>query len=342
VPDQLLEPYLEAIDEFPLTGRAAEKLRSAVRNAVLAPSGHNSQPWLFRVRRDALDLLADRTRALPVVDPYDRELTISCGAALFNLLVTLRHFGTSPTVDLFPKPAAPDILARVRLGGAYEPTAEEHALFRAIARRRTFRFAFKDRVMSEALLGALQVAAAREGAWLHILGDDRARGDLADLIAQGDRLQMANPAFRRELAAWVNPNRSRSRDGIPGYALGFGDIMSAVGPLVIRTFDLGEGRAARDRELALGSPVLAILGTPGDTPHDWLTAGLALERVLLRATVDGVAASFLNQPLEVPELRAPVARLVGRDGSPQALLRFGYAEDIKATPRRPIDDVLIG
>jgi hypothetical protein len=29
--------------------------------------------------------LADRTRALPVTDPEDRELTISCGCALFNL-----------------------------------------------------------------------------------------------------------------------------------------------------------------------------------------------------------------------------------------------------------------
>ncbi len=344
MPDQLLEPYIEALDEFPLTGRAAEKLRSALRYAILAPSSHNTQPWLFRVRRDTLELSADRTRALPVVDPDDRELTISCGAALFNLVVTLQHFGSEPVVEPFPKATAPEVLARVRLGGGpHEATGEEHALFRAIPKRRTFRLPFQDREVAEPLLAALQAAAAREGgAWLHIVTDGRARTALADLVGHGDRLQMADPTFRRELAAWVNPNRSRSRDGIPGYALGFGDIMSAAGPLVIRTFDMGKGQAARDRELALGSPVLAVLGTAGDTPRDWLAAGLALQRVLLRARVDGVFASFLNQPIEVPELRAPLARLIGRDGYPQLVLRLGYGEDTKASPRRLLEDVLTG
>ena len=36
---------------------------------------------------ETVELLADRTRALPVNDPQDRELTISCGCALFNLRV---------------------------------------------------------------------------------------------------------------------------------------------------------------------------------------------------------------------------------------------------------------
>ncbi len=47
--------------------------------AVAAPSAHNTQPWRFRLLRETLDLIADRTRALPANDPYDRELTISCG-----------------------------------------------------------------------------------------------------------------------------------------------------------------------------------------------------------------------------------------------------------------------
>ena len=57
-------------------------LRSLVEYAALAPSGHNTQPWRFRLRGGGAELLADRTRALPVVDPDDRELVISCGAAL--------------------------------------------------------------------------------------------------------------------------------------------------------------------------------------------------------------------------------------------------------------------
>jgi len=61
---------------------AEARLRFALNYAVLAPSTHNSQPWRFIVDGDTVMLCANRTRALPVVDPFDRELVISCGAAL--------------------------------------------------------------------------------------------------------------------------------------------------------------------------------------------------------------------------------------------------------------------
>ena len=71
----------------PVTGTAVDKARLAVRYAVLAPSSHNTQPWRFMIFGSELLLCADRTRSLPNIDPFDRELVISCGAALFNLRV---------------------------------------------------------------------------------------------------------------------------------------------------------------------------------------------------------------------------------------------------------------
>jgi hypothetical protein len=128
---------------------------------------------------------------------------------------------------------------------------------------------------------------------------------------------------------------------MPGYAFGFNDIMSHMGPFVLRTFDFGKGQAAKDRQLAAGSPALAILGTRSDEPMDWLKAGMALSRMLLTAQAENVWSSFLNQPIEVPELRPKVQELVKEEkGFPQILLRMGYGKDVKPTPRRPVDDVL--
>ena len=161
------------------------------------------------------------------------------------------------------------------------------------------------------------------------------RHAVAAWVSEGDRVQMADRQFKRELASWVHPNRARSRDGIPGYAFGFGDLMSLAGPFAIRTFNTGKGQAAMDRQLAEGSPVLAVLGTENDTPSDWLPAGQALASILLCARAENVWASFLNQPIEVPDLRPRLRETLGRTGFPQLPLRMGYGPGVRPTPRRP-------
>ena len=128
---------------------------------------------------------------------------------------------------------------------------------------------------------------------------------------------------------------------MPGYAAGLDDLLSYTGPLVVRTFDMGEGQAARDHDVATGSPVLAVLGTDGDQRRDWVASGQALDRVLLRARVEDVWASFLNQPIEVPELRTRLEALAGNAGFPHAVLRLGFGENVKPTPRREVEEVLI-
>ena len=71
-------------------------------------------------------------------------------------------------------------------------------------------------------------------------------------------------------------------------------------------------------------------------------AGQALARVLLRARVEDVWASFLNQPIEVPYLRMKLReQMAGTFGSPQAVLRLGFGEGVKPTPRREVEEVLI-
>jgi len=73
-----------------MTSLLPEPIRRALELAVQAPSSHNSQPWRFRVREAEIELWADTSRQLHVVDPDARELTISCGAALFNLVCATR------------------------------------------------------------------------------------------------------------------------------------------------------------------------------------------------------------------------------------------------------------
>jgi hypothetical protein len=254
--------------------------------------------------------------------------------------MAIRHHGFEDDVSLLLDEADPDLLARIRLGKSHRPTREEDLLFWAIASRHTNRNAFEAREVPQRLLDELVRAAASEGAQLRVLEGDEQRDELAGLVAEGDRRQFADSRFRRELAAWIHPSRTQARDGMPAFAFDVPALLSPLTPLLVRTFDVGKGAAAHDRKIADGSPVLAVLGTADDTPHAWLAAGQALGRVLLRAAQDELSASFLNQPVEVDELRPEVGRLTGME-APQIVLRFGYGPEVKPTPRRPLTEIVL-
>jgi len=337
-----LDPW-NAISKPPSADGSVEgQIEFALRAAVLAPSSHNTQPWHFRVRGETIELFADRSRALPVVDPHHRALVMSCGAALFHLRVALRVLGRDPVVTRKPTGPNPDLLALIELGPRVEPTAEDRRLFEAIPERHTNRLAFERRSIPKRVLQELKHAAEHEGAELAVVTADSHKDRLSELIAEGDRLQWDDRRFRAELAAWSRANHSDKPDGIPGYGLGHGDASSVVGPLVIRTFDLGDGQAARDRQLADGSPALAVLLTNWEGPAEWLAAGEALDHVLLRAQAEGVVASFLNQPVEEASLRPRLRKLLGEHGFPQLVLRLGYpTKDARPTPRRALEDIVL-
>lgn len=320
-----------------------DRLRYALRQATLAPSSHNSQPWRFVTDDDRILLCADRLRALPVVDPFDRELTISCGAALFNLRVALASLGIGYAITLFPSSLDPDLLADVRLMSDRTVGTELVPLASAIALRVTTRRPFSARPVPKEVENALIEAALAEGVDVACASDSKTREALADLVAEGDKRQFASPGFRRELANWIHPRRTG--DGMPAYAAGLGSLLDFATPLVastIRTFDVGDGVAATHRHLAAGSPLLLCIATGIDDAHAWLAAGEALERVLLVLTSHGLCASYLNQPIEAIELRPELKALLGLPESafPQILLRIGHGTPDGASPRRPLSDVV--
>ncbi|WP_236621021.1 Acg family FMN-binding oxidoreductase [Rhodopirellula sallentina] len=318
-----------------------KRLRGAVEFAVLAPSSHNTQPWKFRIVRDGIELYADRDRALPVVDPHDRELTISCGAALYHLRLALNCDSLATLIHVLPSADHPDLLARLRVSGPHTPDEDEQELFRAIAHRRTNRQPFDHRNVPLSIFDEWYLDLKEHNCWLQLVEDKTQKHIIADLISEGDRLQGSDRRFRRELSQWVHPNRTSCRDGMPGYAHGINMIASYLGPLMVRTFDWGEGQAAKDRQLAEGSPLLAIIGTQDDTPEAWMSTGQALAKMLLRGTSRGLSASFLNQPIEVTSLRPEIEDQCDEKGFPQILLRWGYGREVPATPRRSVEEVLV-
>lgn len=310
-------------------------MRACLGAATLAPSIHNSQPWLFRPGADGIDVLADQQRRLDAIDPRGRELLISVGAAILNLRVAILSHGRTPVLRMFPDPTRPDYVARVVVGPATTPDPTARALLDAIPRRHTNRRPFSGTAVPGAVVDELAGAAAAEGATLAI-ADPVGRAAILALVGTADGWQRAEAGYRGELTAWTLPMLGR-RDGVPPQAFGPRDQHDT---LPLRDFGLTQPQLHR-REAAFEThPTIVVLRTYGDEPRDWVRAGQALQRVLLTATVRGVASTPMTQALEIPEIR----RLLtdpGRHRYPQLILRLGYGRPASGSPRRPLADVLL-
>jgi nitroreductase len=318
-----------------------DQVRQVVAAAVRAPSVHNTQPWSFDVESDVVGVRADRSRQLIAQDPEGRELLLSCGAAAFHAWLAVRGLGRSADLAWLPEPGDADLVARVTAGGREAPDDSVRRLLAAVPLRHTDRSAFAAEPVSDEVVGTLRAAAEREGAWLlAAVGPDQEV--LVDVLAsRADALLQSDDAVRHELAGLVSP-RGVPAEGLPYGALpehGWGRGSS----LPLRDFSPAATSGPIVTEPPVAEhPLLLVLGTPDDTPADWLRAGAALARVLLLATAEGLVANPQTAVLEVPALRARLREELGLAGRPQMLLRAGWPTGPGSphTGRRDLADVL--
>ncbi len=316
---------------------ATQALRRAAAQAGQAPSIHNTQPWRFVVTGSALEVRADRTRQLRVLDPLGRQLLVSCGCALFNARVSLAAAGYDAAVARFPDPYEPDLLARVSLrDSAGRPEIGE--LDWAIAQRQTNRRAFLDERVPAEVVDTLTAAAAAEEAELAPVTSIRHRLAVGRLSQQADRIENADPAYRAELRAWTTDDPRRT-DGVPSLAVPHVDAGSGD-EVPIRDFDTRGTGALPTQTRSTMSQCLLLLGTTINDRLAWLRAGEALERVLLEITRHGYSASPLTQMIEVAQTNELLRAELPLAMYPHVLLRVGHAQRTPQVRRRRLVDVL--
>jgi nitroreductase len=302
----------------------------AVGAAILAPSLHNSQPWRFRRCGDEVWVLADPSRTPPIADARGWATRIACGAATYNLQLAFAVAGRPMSVHWRPDPGRPTAVAVLRPTAPRGPTAQQLRLFDAIPRRHSNRRPFHPRPVPVEARVALVAAASAEGAWIDLVVGAIPAAAVSEISHAANRVLHRNPDYVSELASWIHRGRAETAGGGADGA-GLYELLPQrpVDDLVRRT-----GTTYVDE------PLIAVLGTAGDTPRDQLHAGYALQRVLLTITDHNLASSLLSSPIEVPSAREQLRIALGRFGTPQMLLRIGYADPAAATPRRSVAEVI--
>ncbi|MEV7007524.1 nitroreductase family protein [Streptosporangium sp. NPDC051022] len=322
------------------TEEITSAVHAAVQAAVWAPSVHNTQPWSFVVDGEEIALRADSDRGLRTGDIMGRERLVSCGAALMNIRLVLRGLGHEARVRVLPDPDRPALLATVRLGESAEADEHTRTLCARIEHRRTHRAGFTETPVPDQLVDELVQQAAAEGARLTPVRSEAAVRALAALTEAAQEVQSQDRLFTLEVLRWARPPGSTRAEGVPAEA--YPREPRRTRPHFAQR-DYAHGHSwggESDRSAATSTGLVAVLTTLSDSREDWITAGQALQRILLHADAHGVRAAFHTQPLEMFHLREFMRQELLSGEYPQMIMRLGFTPDEGRSVRRPIAEVL--
>ena len=341
-----------------------------VRAGVLAASVHNTQPWLFRVGANALELLADPFRHLGPMDPFRREQHISLGCALENMVLAAGAQGLRPELEFLPgklsQPLAeapgvpaPEVVARLRVTPSRRDIS---GLYAVISQRHTNRGPYiADRGVPRETLWAFNDLAREDDSLRLVLLENGARRTVFDrlmveateaIVADQDMIAASNAWFR------LTPREvEKHRDGPTIDSFGLPPLSLAAVKMLPKPEPEKTHRqwvaATRDVQLAT-APLVGIIAVRD--PYERATAlraGLFWQRLHLWATAQGLAMQPMNQLVQAIDrdrqlkrasaFDGGVAEILGGDGW-RAMLAFraGYPTVAAVpSPRRGIEGLVL-
>ncbi len=319
-------------------GDGGMRLRELVRHATLAPSSHNTQCWRFHLAERAITIAPDVSRRCPVVDPDDHHLYVSLGCAAENLSQAALADGLQADVRF-------DADGLGTLAIDLQPTrALASPLFRAIAERQCTRGDYDARPVSSDELRLLERAGTGDGVRVVLLTAREAMEKVLEYVVAGNTAQMNDPAFVRELEAWIRfgaDEAASTGDGLFAGASGNLVVPRWLGSRMMGLFFTPKSESARyARQIRNAAGIGVFVSDASDKAH-WVEAGRCYERFALQATALGIRNAFLNQPVEVGAIRPQFAAALGlHGGRPDLVVRFGRGPALPLSMRRPVEAVL--
>jgi len=331
---------------------------------VIAANPHDTQPWLFAVSDDAIEIYADTSRNLGAMDACLRELHLGLGCAIENMLTAAgansyaAQLETAPgsLVDLTER-NRPVLAARLRLRRIAEPAPDPR--YPAIPLRHTNRYAYdlaRDlpqdwRAFARGLgaAGEVKVLLFDAGSPQRRLFDAAVVAATEAIIADKPMIADSDRWFRassREIDAHRD-GPTLDAAGLSTFTLMFAHLFSVSAETAQRAW-LDQ---TRDVQLPT-APVAGLIAVRDRTDRPGaIAAGRAWQRLHLDATLRGMALQPLNQPIEMVDRERQtgagsawaqrVAGLTGEDWQATFSFRAGFSStQASPSPRRRLSDVV--
>lgn len=305
--------------------------------ASLAPSGHNAQPWAVKIVEPKHWVIgSDKKRWLPAVDSNNRELLLSIGAFIENLVISAGAVGYEVDIQLIAKnPLDTDIAdIRIKKGKTMDFPLE------IIKKRRTVRSGYIDQEIKTEDLKYITKHDAKSCVVSDVpsphsfyFPNNSPQGKyLQEGTIEANRTQAFRDPAQEELANWIRWSNKEARQYRNGLTPESMEIKGFAGWYVRNFYNRPSVQKKSFREQTLDIVVKQVKSCGG-----WLVVtssdsniptlveyGRVFENMLLKIREKMIAVHPMTQMLEEEVWKNKVAKELGVTGEVQWILRIGY------------------
>ncbi len=314
--------------------------RFLIEQAIKAPSGHNTQPWLFKINADSIEIHPDHSRHLPVVDPENRELYVSLGCAAENMYQAATALNYQAAISV-----SDTGVITIKLTPPQQAGNDQH-IIQAIARRQCNRSVYNAKTIPAETIRMLFNTEKEPEISIHSYPNGSPEFErITAYIMKGNTIQMQDPEFVTELKTWMRYNKKhmeKTYDGLSYAVFGAPDLPLILSRNIIQSFLKPRVQNKSDLKKIQSSSHFILFTTKSNFLFNWINLGRLLERYLLKLTAAGISHAYCNQPCELNGLSRQMADGLKLENEyPVVLLRIGYGKDMPYSPRKRVEDVMV-
>lgn len=308
-------------------------IKKVLEYAIFAPSGHNSQPWKFLIKKNQLTILPDFSRIRTMVDPEKRELFISLGAVTKNVELAAKNFA----LDYEYKIVGDKIVFEFKKSLDKVKTND---LFEAIKERRTYREEFKEVKVENSKIEKIYKTSG-VNCWIETV-DSKQKEVVAKLIWQSDLIWFKSRDLINELQEWMRDDIEENNDGLSTAMINMYKVAAELKYLFSKDAEKYKTAAKNNYSLAIHSPVIILVVSKEDNIENWIEAGRLYQTIGLMLVNLGLTNGLFNSAIELNGQRKKLSKIIKTKGYAQMLMRIGYPKmKVKATPRRSVEECLV-
>lgn len=314
---------------------------------VQAPSGENTQPWIFNVSDNVITVKVNPKGDCSFFNIKQRAAILSSGAVLENIKIAATVFGLEAEIQYNEG----DILSTLEIAKIYLKNTQikRDALFRSIWDRCTNRKQYSRKKIEPFVFDEIKkITADYPGFNLNIVEDRNQLKELQSSLISLGIARTENPLVHEFLNHHIRPTFEIAQKEKTGFPLNnleagaFGNfVLKATKSWKVMSFlnKFGFSKivSAKVEEGIINCGACILLTAPNNSPLQYVKGGQVLERIWLKLAEMGVS----TQPMTTVnffQLRFQLEGLNGFDPKHHKLITDGLSKFAKIFPNEDLQN----